>query len=58
MLFIEGDLQEVRSLALRAVELWQDRDKTELGIPNQTFFTTTTVISTASTQPRLLATPA
>jgi small-conductance mechanosensitive channel len=38
----------VRSLGLRAAVLWRDRDNAELVIPNQTFFTTTTVTYTGS----------
>jgi small-conductance mechanosensitive channel len=48
VLFIDGDLCEVRSLGLRAAVLWRDRDNAELVIPNQTFFTTTTVTYTGS----------
>lgn len=48
VLFIEGDPCEVRSLGLRAAVLWRDRDNAELVIPNQTFFTNTTVTYTGS----------
>jgi len=48
VLFIDGDPCEVRSLGLRAAVLWRDRDNAELVIPNQTFFTTTTVTYTGS----------
>lgn len=48
VLFIDGDPCEVRSLGLRAAVLWRDRDNAELVIPNQTFFTSTTVTYTGS----------
>ncbi|MCP9835754.1 MULTISPECIES: mechanosensitive ion channel family protein [unclassified Cyanobium] len=48
VLFIDGDPCEVRSLGLRAAVLWRDRDNAELVIPNQTFFTNTTVTYTGS----------
>lgn len=48
VLLIEGDPCEVRSLGLRAAVLWRDRDNAELVIPNQAFFTTTTVTYTGS----------
>lgn len=48
VLFIDGDPCEVRSLGLRAAVLWRDRDNAELVIPNQTFFTNTTVTYTGT----------
>lgn len=48
ILFIDGDPCEVRSLGLRAAVLWRDRDNAELVIPNQDFFTTTTVTYTGT----------
>ncbi|WP_216919932.1 mechanosensitive ion channel domain-containing protein [Synechococcus sp. CCAP 1479/9] len=48
VLFIDGDPCEVRSLGLRAAVLWRDRDNAELVIPNQTFFTSTTVTYTGT----------
>lgn len=48
MLFLDGDPCEVRSLGLRAAVLWRDRDNAELVIPNQTFFTNTTITYTGS----------
>ena len=48
VLFLDGDPCEVRSLGLRAAVLWRDRDNAELVIPNQTFFTNTTVTYTGS----------
>ena len=48
VLFIDGDPCEVRSLGLRAAVLWRNRDNAELVIPNQTFFTSTTVTYTGS----------
>ena len=48
VLFIDGYPCEVRSLGLRAAVLWRDRDNAELVIPNQTFFTNTTVTYTGS----------
>ena len=48
VLFIDGDPCEVRSLGLRAAVLWRDRDNAELVIPNQTFFTTTTITYTGT----------
>jgi small-conductance mechanosensitive channel len=48
VLFIDGDPCEVRRLGLRAAVLWRDRDNAELVIPNQTFFTSTTVTYTGS----------
>ncbi|MFM8526327.1 MAG: mechanosensitive ion channel family protein [Cyanobacteriota bacterium] len=48
ILFLEGDPCEVRSLGLRAAVLWRDRDNAELVIPNQTFFTNTTITYTGS----------
>lgn len=48
VLFLEGDPCEVRSLGLRAAVLWRDRDNAELVIPNQTFFTNTTITYTGT----------
>jgi small-conductance mechanosensitive channel len=48
VLFIDGDPCEVRSSGLRAAVLWRDRDNAELVIPNQTFFTDTTVTYTGT----------
>ncbi len=48
ILFIDGDPCEVRSLGLRAAVLWRNRDNAELVIPNQTFFTTTTITYTGT----------
>ncbi len=48
VLFLDGDPCEVRSLGLRAAVLWRDRDNAELVIPNQTFFTNTTITYTGS----------
>jgi small-conductance mechanosensitive channel len=48
VLFIDGDPCEVRSFGLRAAVLWRDRDNAELVIPNQTFFTDTTITYTGS----------
>ncbi|KAF0654753.1 small-conductance mechanosensitive channel [Cyanobium sp. Copco_Reservoir_LC18] len=48
VLVIDGDPCEVRSLGLRAAVLWRNRDNAELVIPNQMFFTTTTVTYTGS----------
>jgi small-conductance mechanosensitive channel len=48
VLMIDGDPCEVRSLGLRAAVLWRDRDNAELVIPNQTFFTQSTVTFTRS----------
>ncbi|MEB3331751.1 MAG: mechanosensitive ion channel domain-containing protein [Synechococcaceae cyanobacterium] len=48
VLFIDGNACEVRSLGLRAAMLWRDLDNTELLIPNQTFFSTTTITFTGS----------
>ncbi|MEB3323020.1 MAG: mechanosensitive ion channel domain-containing protein [Synechococcaceae cyanobacterium] len=48
VLFIDGDPCEVRSSGLRAAVLWRDRDNAELVIPNQSFFTDTTVTYTGS----------
>lgn len=48
VLFIDGDPCEVRNLGLRAAVLWRDRDNAELVIPNQTFFTSTTVTYTGT----------
>jgi potassium efflux system protein len=48
VLVIDGDPCEVRSLGLRAAVLWRDRDNAELVIPNQTFFTSTTITYTGS----------
>ena len=52
ILFIEGDPCEVRSLGLRAAVLWRNRDNAELVVPNQTFFTTTTITYTGSDRMR------
>ncbi|MFO8238471.1 MAG: mechanosensitive ion channel [Prochlorococcaceae cyanobacterium] len=48
VLMVDGDPCEVRSLGLRAAVLWRDRDNAELVIPNQTFFTESTVTYTRS----------
>ena len=48
VLFLDGDPCEVRSLGLRAAVLWRDRDNAELVIPNQTFFTNTTITYTGT----------
>lgn len=48
VLEIDGNACEVRSLGLRAAMLWRDLDNTELLIPNQTFFATTTITFTGS----------
>jgi small-conductance mechanosensitive channel len=48
VLFIEGDPCEVRSSGLRAAVLWRDRDNAELVVPNQIFFTDTTITYTGS----------
>jgi potassium-dependent mechanosensitive channel len=48
VLMMDGDPCEVRSLGLRAAVLWRDRDNAELVVPNQTFFSTSTVTYTRS----------
>jgi potassium-dependent mechanosensitive channel len=48
VLMVDGDPCEVRNLGLRAAVLWRDRDNAELVIPNQTFFTESTVTYTRS----------
>ncbi|MEX1315737.1 MAG: mechanosensitive ion channel domain-containing protein [Synechococcaceae cyanobacterium] len=48
VLMVDGDPCEVRSLGLRAAVLWRDRDNAELVVPNQTFFTESTVTYTRS----------
>ena len=48
VLFLDGDPCEVRSLGLRASRLWRQRDNAELLVPNQEFFTRTTITYTGS----------
>ncbi|MBM5801004.1 MAG: mechanosensitive ion channel [Cyanobacteria bacterium K_DeepCast_35m_m2_023] len=48
VLYIDEDPCEVRRLGLRAALLWRDRDNTELLVPNQLFFSTTTTTFTGS----------
>lgn len=43
VLVYEGDPCEVRRLGLRAATLWRDGDNAELLVPNQNFFTATTI---------------
>jgi len=43
VLVYEGDPCEVRRLGLRAATLWRDSDNAELLVPNQNFFTATTI---------------
>lgn len=43
ILVYEGDACEVRRLGLRAATLWRDGDNAELVVPNQNFFTATTI---------------
>jgi len=52
VLFIDGDPCEVRSSGLRAAILWRDRDNAELVVPNQIFFTDTTITYTGSDRMR------
>ncbi|MEB3193643.1 MAG: mechanosensitive ion channel domain-containing protein [Cyanobacteriota bacterium] len=46
VLILDGDACQVRRLGPRAATLWRDRDNAELLIPNQTFFTSSTVTYT------------
>jgi len=46
VLIMDGDACQVRRLGPRAATLWRDRDNAELLIPNQTFFTSSTVTYT------------
>ncbi|MFN9427625.1 MAG: mechanosensitive ion channel family protein [Cyanobacteriota bacterium] len=46
VLIVDGEACQVRSLGPRAATLWRDRDNAELLIPNQTFFTNSTVTYT------------
>ena len=48
ILVYEGDPCEVRSLGLRAATLWRDSDNAELLVPNQNFFTATTITYSGS----------
>ena len=48
ILVYEGDPCEVRSLGLRAATLWRDGDNAELLVPNQNFFTATTITYSGS----------
>jgi len=52
VLIIDGQPCEVRKLGLRAATLWRSGDNSELVIPNQTFFTTTTTTFTRSDRNR------
>jgi small-conductance mechanosensitive channel len=52
VLFIDGDPCEVRSSGLRAARLWRDRDNAELVVPNQIFFTDTTITYTGTDRMR------
>lgn len=55
VLMVDGDHCEVRSLGLRAAVLWRSRDNAELVIPNQTFFTESTVTYTRTDRLRRCA---
>jgi small-conductance mechanosensitive channel len=46
VLIVDGEACQVRRLGPRAATLWRDRDNAELLIPNQTFFTSSTVTYT------------
>jgi potassium efflux system protein len=46
VLIVDGEACQVRNLGPRAATLWRDRDNAELLIPNQTFFTSSTVTYT------------
>jgi len=46
VLIVDGEACEVRRLGPRAATLWRNRDNAELLIPNQTFFTNSTVTYT------------
>ncbi|MFM9072231.1 MAG: mechanosensitive ion channel family protein [Cyanobium sp.] len=46
VLIVDGEACQVRRLGPRAATLWRDRDNAELLIPNQTFFTNSTVTYT------------
>jgi len=48
ILVYEGDPCEVRRLGLRAATLWRDVDNAELLVPNQNFFTATTITYSGS----------
>jgi len=52
VLIHEGDACEVRRLGPRATTLWRSSDNAELVVPNQTFFTTSTVTYTRSDRMR------
>ncbi len=52
VLFIDGDPCEVRGAGLRAAKLWRDRDNAELVVPNQIFFTDTTITYTGTDRMR------
>jgi small-conductance mechanosensitive channel len=52
VLVVDGDPCEVRRLGLRAAVLWRDRDNAELVVPNQTFFTTSTITFTGTDRMR------
>jgi potassium efflux system protein len=52
VLMHEGDACEVRRLGPRATTLWRGSDNAELVVPNQTFFTTSTVTYTRSDRMR------
>jgi potassium efflux system protein len=43
VLVVDGEACQVRNLGPRAATLWRNRDNAELLIPNQTFFTSSTV---------------
>ncbi|MFM7266007.1 MAG: mechanosensitive ion channel family protein [Cyanobium sp.] len=52
VLVYEGDPCEVRRLGLRAATLWRDGDNAELVVPNQNFFTATTITYSSTTSLR------
>ena len=52
VLMHEGDACEVRRLGPRATTLWRGSDNAELVVPNQAFFTTSTVTYTRSDRMR------
>lgn len=52
VLMLDGEACEVRRLGLRAATLWRGSDNAELVVPNQTFFTHTTITFTRSDRMR------